>query len=224
MIIIDTREASKSQTIYNSLVKLVGQENVRAENMPVDYRILGFKGEFFIERKAVLDFVGSWQNGRIFEQFNTLSLLQEELKATSLLLIEGSLHLPVKFRRWKKESVMGLLASTVFSWPFKTICVPSQQYTILFLVSLNKLVGKIEKEIHPVEVKPKALTLDEQARRIIESFPDVGPNLALRLLEHFSTPLSVINNVEKWDEVEGIGEKIKEKAIQVLNHKFKRGE
>jgi len=222
MLIMDSREKSTSPTIFNALTKLVGSENIKVENMPVDYRVAGEKGEYYIERKTANDFVNSWKTGRIFEQFETLSVLQEN-GAKSILLIEGSLHIPVKYGKWTKEGVMGLLTSTVCSWSFKTAIVPSMQYTILFLRSLHNMVGKLEKKLHPIEFKPKALTLDEQARRVIEALPNIGPNIADKLLKSFCSIKRVMESVDDWDLVPGVGVKIKEEAKKVLEHKYGGG-
>jgi len=223
MIYIDTREASTSPTIYNSLVKLTDGD-VETRILPIDYLIAGEKGEVFIERKTSTDFVESWRSGRIFDQLDTLSSLQDE-KTRSMLVIEGSLHIPVKYGRWRKEGVMGILASTALAWNIRIVPTPSIQYTILLVRSINNMLGKTVKELHPIEVKPKALTLDEQARRIIESLPDIGPNIAERVLKHFRTPLNALTNCEIWDNViEGIGEKTREKVSRVLKHEYGAGE
>ncbi len=217
MIYVDTREQAKQGKIYNALASLLPNE-VQVRALPVDYWVFGERGEVFIERKTSMDLVMSWRNKRIFDQLDILSSTLERGENTkALLLIEGSLHLPVKYGRWRRESVMGIMSALAIAWDkIRLVTVPSSQYTVLFLKSLNGYLGKTEKEPRPIDYKPRALTREQQVLRVIEAFPSVGPSLSRKILDHFGSLYNFITRSEELDKIEGIGEKIKGEIEAVI--------
>lgn len=67
-----------------------------------------------------------------------------------------------------------------------------------------------------IRQKPKLKTLLDKQIFFLSGIPQVSTVRAKKLLREFEHPFNVIENINEWDEVKGIGEKTVEKAKKVL--------
>jgi Fanconi anemia group M protein len=184
-----------------------------------DYYIPQKDGGIVYERKTVEDLLSSVKDRLFVDQLPKLVNIEG---ITPAIILEGWIGKIRKFR-WHEKSVYGLLKAIAIDWSMPIIPTPDKEGTIIFLMQQSEEAEKEPiKEIRPLNIKPKLLSLDKQARFVIESLPNIGPNLADRLLKHFGTVRNVITSIEslKDGEVEGIGKKTKEDILKVLDHRY----
>jgi Fanconi anemia group M protein len=194
--------------------------NFKIEPLPCgDYYIPQKDGGIVYERKTVEDLLSSVKDRLFVDQLPKLVNIEG---ITPAIILEGWIGKIRKFR-WHEKSVYGLLKAIAIDWSMPIIPTPDKEGTIIFLMQQSEEANKEPiKEIRPLNIKPKLLSLDKQARFVIESLPNIGPNLADRLLKHFGTVRNVITSIEslKDGEVEGIGKKTKEDILKVLDHRY----
>jgi Fanconi anemia group M protein len=184
-----------------------------------DYYIPQKDGGIVYERKTVEDLLSSIKDRLFMDQLPKLVNIEGIAPA---IILEGWIGKIRKFR-WHEKSVYGLLKAIAIDWSMPIIPTPDKEGTIIFLMQQSEEAEKEPiKEIRPLNIKPKLLSLDKQARYIIESLPDVGPTLADRLLKYLKTVKNVINSIDVLSdgEVEGIGKVTKENILKVINHKY----
>ena len=213
-VIVDSNEAVMAPRIVKSL---------QAENVPVKIKNLEagdyFISPFLFERKTSGDFIRSIKDGSLWRQ---LEMMKSAELLTPVLLIEGSFARALKFSKFSVKSLYGALWNVASSWKIQIINTSNFFHTsVLFSVIYKSLsVGK-EKKIYPVKVKPKALTLEEKQRAVVESYPGVGSVLAIKILSHFGSIKSFVNaSREELCQVEGIGEKLSKEIFEVNNLPF----
>lgn len=206
-IIIDSREAR------SKVAKLLRD---RADVL-VDFMEFGdylVHGKYLVERKTVLNFVGSIKTREIWEQLRGIASTDK----TPLLLVEGSLATMEKFTYFSPTAVLGAISAIMFDWRIPVVFTPNAEWSARFLVTLGKRVIEEGKEkITPVDFKPRAETLQEKQRRVIEALPSVGPSRAIALLRKFGSVRNIINaDVHELMTVEGVGEKTAREIHEVV--------
>lgn len=193
-IIIDYRE--KNSLVVSELIGL-GFE-VEYQQMKVgDYLVK----DVIIERKTVKDFLSSMLNRRLMQQL--IELQQYENK---LLLIEGISE--EELYNEKKEginanAVRGFLLSIALKFKVPIIFTKNYEDTTKFISVLAK---KKQTSELPLNVTKKTLNKKQQMRYILESFPNIGPTTAKKLLEKHKT-LKKIFNLSKEKLEEDLGKK-----------------
>lgn len=215
-IVIDSREAVAVPKIVSSLRE--SEVDIRVELLESGDYYIPSTNPVIIERKQVMDLVGSIKSKRMWNELEKMM----RTEARPLLLIEGSLSLIEKFTKWNPKSIVGIINSIVFEWQIPTVTVPSQRWTVIYLIGLAEdLVKEKENKIVPLRVKEKTEKPEDYIRMVVEGLPNVGGQRAIKLLEHFETIRNLANaSPEELTHVEGIGKKIAEKIYETFNSKF----
>ncbi|HEX9341704.1 MAG TPA: ERCC4 domain-containing protein [Thermoplasmata archaeon] len=163
---------------------------------PGDY-VLGPIG---IERKALSDFFNSLVRKRLFEQVQRL----REAYPQPLLILEGDLAEISTFKH--PQSILGALLALEVAERVPVLTTADKEQTALLLSVLWKRQDKGAAE-YGLRHKPKAMTIEQRQRFLIEGLPSVGETLARNLLERFGSVRAVFNaSEEELKRVPKIGE------------------
>jgi ERCC4-type nuclease len=218
MITVDFREASASKNILDGLIKLGVKVEIGRLDAG-DYAISSNETPALVERKEIFNFAGDVASGRLWQQLEKLSSVQDFRKA---VLIEGSPALLQKLgRKWSMGSIYGALNSIWLEWNIPLLFTPSKNHTIILLANLDrKLSG--ERKVEARISKPKTEDYSEVALSMLSQIPYVNTVKAKRILEKFETVKNVVENLDRIEEVEGIGEKISEAIKKTFTTKFQQ--
>lgn len=225
--VVDTNEAAVNRSICRELEK-VGFLAVK-ENHPVgDYMLYGEKKNLIIERKSADDFIKSIADRRLIDQ--CLGLVNVE-NAEPRILLEGSLGEVLSKknprgrryrRRWKPQSIYGMIISVVESWGIPIHIVNHRRDVPMYLWMLQQNISRQKKpQMYPLRMGKAPRSLDARARRIVEGFPKVGPVLADGLLKEFGSLKGVILNADDATKVRLLGPKKRGDMVKIINHKYR---
>jgi len=157
-------------------------------------------GNVAIERKTVSDFISSMLNKRLLIQLEELKQYEKHL-----LIIEGLEEQELynddienknnEKRGLHSNAIRGMLLFTELEANCPIIFSKNYQDTAKFLYLIAR---RQEKDKTPISLhaKKKNLSFQEQKQYILESFPNIGPSTAKKLLEKFKTINKVINASE----------------------------
>lgn len=182
-IIADIHE--KNSLVLSELSKY----QAKFEKKPLkigDYLI----GNIAIERKTTSDLISSMINKRLISQLNQLKKYKQQI-----LIIEGNLQEILDEDSNISKAVRGLLLSIIINHKIPIIFSKNHEDTAKYLVTLAKQQVKYKTPISLHSRIPK--TLKEQKSYILESFPNIGPKKAEKLLKKFKTIKNIINSTEK---------------------------
>ena len=225
-IYIDTREATQSgakggMSIYKELQKFKDL-TIHKENLgqAIDYIVPGLNGvRHAIQRKTCTEMLH--HEGVL----NDCIGMRQLEGAESYLLIEGPLSMIEKFSHMPNYVVIGLVDSILMDYDIKIIPSPNKEWTARWLYQRAKKLGKVKKPdriLSVGEANSPELPLSEQARRVLETFPDMGPKRATALLNHYGTLKYTLDAVDDWaSNVEGIGKKTSESVNKVMRVSYK---
>lgn len=173
---------------------------------PGDY-VLGPIG---IERKTLADFFGSMVRKRLFEQVQRL----RDAYPQPLLILEGDLAEISTFKH--PQAVLGALLALETSERVPVLTTADKDQTALLLSVLWKRQDKAAAE-YGLRHKPKALTMDQRQRFLVEGLPSVGETLARNLLEHFGSVRAVFDaSEEELKKVAKIGDVKSAEIVRLL--------
>jgi len=193
-IIIDIHE--KNSLVYSELIASEEiEKEVRALKVG-DYII----GEMCIERKTFQDFVSSMLSKRIFPQLKNLLSYKKRM-----LIIEGKQGL--SNTSINPNSIRGFILSIINNYEIPVLITENYSDTANYLITLTKQQIKKKQENSLHSRIPK--TLKEQKEYVLESFPNIGPSTAKKLLEKYST-LSKVFSQTKEELEKDIGKKSEE--------------
>jgi ERCC4-type nuclease len=181
-LVIDSNEPEDIQEKLRGL----GVEFEVKKIAPGDY-VLGPIG---IERKTLSDFFNSMVRKRLFEQVLRL----REAYAQPLLILEGDLAEISTFRH--PQSILGAILALETAERVPVLTTADKDQTAIMLGLLWKRQDKEAAE-YGLRHKPKAMTLEQRQRFLIEGLPSVGETLARNLLEHFGSVQAVFNASEE---------------------------
>jgi ERCC4-type nuclease len=153
---------------------------------PGDY-VLGPIG---IERKTLADFFNSLVRKRLFEQVQRL----REAYPQPLLILEGDLSEISTFKH--PQSVLGALLAIETKERVPILTTADKDQTAQLLRILWKGQDKGAPE-YGLRHKPKALSLGQRQRFLVEGLPSIGETLARNLLERFGSVRAVFNATEE---------------------------
>ena len=214
VIFADTREDSE-------LIKYLYKPDVllQIRNLSVGDFVVG--DEIVIERKTTTDFLNSLIDGRLFNQLLDMKINY----ASPLLIIEGRQEDLYAVRNIHKNAVFGTLASIALTYKIPILFTADAKETaeLIYLIAKREQQGK-NKDIK-LRFGKKGLTLAEQQRFIVESFPNVGPTLAKALLKHFKSIKNIANaSVAELTKVPNLGKKKAEQIKKVLEAEYEEAE
>ncbi|AEF95928.1 DEAD/DEAH box helicase [Methanotorris igneus] len=211
---IKVEGAKKIKIIVDVRERHVGR--LLADKAKVEFKVLEV-GDYIIsdrvavERKTAEDFVNSIIDKRLFMQLKDLRKYQKPI-----LIVEGK-----NFFRLHENAIKGAILSIILDFGIPIIFTENIEETVDILIKLAEKEQIKEKRGVYVRYGKTAMSLKEQQRFIVESLPDVGPQLAENLLKHFKTVERVFTAKEdELMEVEGIGEKTAKKIREVLTKEY----
>lgn len=158
-------------------------------------------GRVVVERKAAADLVASIRDRRLFDQAARL----RAGAARPVLILEGD---PLAVRTgMDKRAILGALTwlTTIQGIPLLPSTGPARTAELLVTIARQQQGWRAPTGI----VKPKAPTPHEQQLAVLAALPGVGPVLAARLLDHFSSLRGVLSaDVATLRTIPGVGEAI----------------
>ncbi len=170
---------------------------------PGDY-VLGPIG---VERKALYDFFNSLVRKRLFEQVRRL----REAYPQPLVILEGDLAEISTFKH--PQSILGALLALEVGERVPVLTTADKDQTALLLSILWKRQEKGAAD-YGLRHKPKAMTVEQRQRFLVEGLPSVGETLARNLLERFGSVRGVFNASE--DELKRVSKIGEIKAAEIV--------
>ena len=152
---------------------------------PGDY-VLGPVG---IERKTLTDFFNSLVRKRLFEQVQRL----RDAYPQPLVILEGDLSELSTFKH--PQSFLGALLALEVKEHVPVLTTADKEQTALVLTVLWKSQDKGAPE-YGLRHKPKALSVGQRQRFLVEGLPHIGETLSRNLLEMFGSVRGVFNASE----------------------------
>jgi len=153
-----------------------------------------------VERKTAGDFVQSLLDGRLFNQCRKI----RESGLSGLFIIEGNLDLID--RKISVEAIQGALLSIMVSWQLPVYFSSGKEETanvLMRICNFQKTSGNSARLHYGSGKKCHGSQIF-----FLQSLPNVGPQLALRLLGHFGTIEHIVTaDVIELKSVEGVGKK-----------------
>ena len=203
-VVVDTRE--KNSLVIAELCRL-GAE-IALEQLEIgDYLI----AETIIERKTFQDFISSIFNKRLVEQLANMQKYESRI-----LILEGKDFEELEDTKINPNAIRGMILSISLDFKTPIIFTQDAEDTARFLLVLAKrqLKGKTGFTLH----SRKPASKKEQKQYIIESFPNIGPKNAKKLLKKFKTIKNIINAPEEELERE-IG-KSKAEEFKLIDEEY----
>ncbi|MBR9705568.1 hypothetical protein GOV14_00895 [Candidatus Pacearchaeota archaeon] len=177
----------------NSLVlaNLHESKQIRLDIKPLkigDYLL----GPMIIERKTVRDFIGSMLNKRLVQQLKQMKKYKQQL-----LIIEGTdeSDLYDSEINVNPNAIRGFILSILTNFQTPIIFTQNEQDTAKYLITLARQQLKPSTPFTLHQRIPKKIK--EQKQYILESFPNIGPQTASKLLKKFKTLKDIFNANEK---------------------------
>src|SRR3989344_4447684 len=145
-------------------------------------------GNVAIERKTVSDFISSMLNKRLLIQLEEIKQYEKRL-----LVIEGTEEQELyndddneEKKGLHSNAIRGMLLYISLEASCPIIFSKNYQDTakFLYLIARRQEKNKTPRSLH---AKKKNLNFQEQKQYILESFPNIGPTTAKKLLEKFKT-------------------------------------
>jgi len=182
-IIADIHE--KDSLILAELTEKQNNKEIELIIQPLkigDYLI----GNIIIERKTISDLISSMISKRIIEQLKQMKQYKQQL-----LILEGDLN----DSDFNQNALRGFILSASLNYQIPIIFSKDYKETSDYLILLAKQQLKPKTEISLHSRIPK--TISEQKQYILESFPNIGPITAKKLLKEFKTLSNTINATEE---------------------------
>lgn len=204
-ITVDYREKA------SGLIDLFIREGISVEVKKVPYGDYIISNSITIERKTAKDLLISIIDGRLFSQLSNL----KKYCINPILLIEGN---PYKTDlNFDNMAIKGALISAQAIWYVPVIYSRSKEDT----KDIFMMIGRQDEtytDVIPLRGGYRPKKLKSKQLFILQGLPQVGPMLARRLIERFSSVSKVMNaSIDELTEVEGIGKVSAEKIREVLD-------
>lgn len=210
-IVVDNREPD----IIIALLLELGMDIERRTITPGDYIV---SSECGIERKTINDFINSVFNGRVFDQVSRLLEVYEK----PILILEGDVEEELE-KRDNPRSFWGALLKLQSDMGITVLSTPSILHTSNLLYTLSKRLQKKNKKNITIQHKPRLLTQKDLQIYVVSSLPNIGEEIAERLLNYFGTVREVfLADTSDLIKVEGVGKIKAEKIVNILDFKFRK--
>ncbi|MBT8352015.1 MAG: hypothetical protein KJO26_12390 [Deltaproteobacteria bacterium] len=190
------------------LLRIAGFDIVIKQLPLCDYII---EQSIYIERKTGRDLAISIIDGRLFRQASRM----KQSSSRCLFLIEGSpfdTNIDIS-----KEAIKGALLSLQSIWYIPVIYAADSGQACLIFAILSKQWNNLSQLVELRHgYRPKKLI--NRKLHLIQGLPHVGPLLAQRLLDHFSTVQNIMTATEdELSQIKGIGKVKAQKFRKVLS-------
>jgi len=134
-----------------------------------------------------------------------------------LIIIEGDEDI-YSVRKVHPNAINGMLAAIAIDFGIPIIFTKNFLETVSLLKAIANREQEFEKKDIGVRGERKPLTTKEQQEFIIESFPNVGPNLAKSLLKEFKSVKNIINaEHHELQKVENLGPKKADEIKRIVD-------
>jgi Fanconi anemia group M protein len=162
-------------------------------------------GNTIIERKTFSDFISSMLSKRLFEQLNNMKQYNKRL-----LILEGRDFEKLNYGKINPNSLRGLILSISLEYEIPIIFTMDSKETATYLYLLAKrgIKSSMDLTFHT----QKGQTKKEKIKYIVESFSNIGPKNAEKLLKKFKTIKNIVN-ASKEELYKEIGKKAEEFSI-----------
>ncbi len=198
-VTVDNREKS------SGVPRLLAGKNITLKMAQLSVGDYMINDEIVIERKTKEDFVQSIISGRLFDQ--CARLVKTGMRP--LILIEGNPF--ATGSNISPESVQGAWLSVNLSWQIPIVLSEGKEDTVRLLIMAAKQQIVFQEFIRRKGKKPKKI--QNQQHYFVQSLPGIGPAIAHRLLNYFSTLEKMVEaDCKTLEQVEGIG---RQKAQQL---------
>ncbi len=171
-----------------------------------------------IERKTADDFIKSLVDGRLFNQANRL----QEAFEKPIIIVEGSIF-KTDLGKMKRSSITGALITLIIDMNITVIQTRNEFETAEIIRQIafhDQQRRKISTIIRPS--KPRLSTVEEWQMYILQCFPNIGPKIALRILEELGSIHRFCNaSVSELMRIEGLGEKKASEIYQIIHALYK---
>jgi len=227
MIIVDTREVTKSKVVRH----FSGDFTPKYLEFG-DYLIMGKSQNWLFERKEIGDFLSACSDGRIWSQLRGLKNTENVNVA---LIIEGSwrdvLIMPgyrrrdPRRRKWPVKSVFGIIASILVDWNVPMIFTADAYSTAEFLKSVDSRLNKDGGEWIPRKITFHRPSHSEYhwAANVLMSIRGIGPKKAIRLLDRFKSIFAVITATES-ELIDTLGPKLGSQVYEFIHKEVSKDE
>lgn len=171
-----------------------------------------------IERKTAEDFIKSLLDGRLFDQ---ASRLQETFEKP-IIIIEGNIF-KADLGKMRRSSITGALVTLIIDMNIVVIQTRNEFETaeIIRQIALHDQQKKrVSTIVRPS--KPRLSTVEEWQIYILQCFPNIGPKIALRILEELGSIHRFCNaSLSELMRIEGLGEKKASEIYQIIHALYK---
>ncbi len=201
----------------NRIVKELMELNVSVKTAQLESADYILSGNLAVELKKVPDFVDSLIDGRLLEQMKGL----KQHFAKSILVIEGEEDIYAQ-RKVHPHSIRGMIACIVldFGIPILYTKNPKETASLFAIMARREQEKGADVSLH--ERKPH--TVEELQEYFISSLPNVGYKTAKVLLLKFGSITKLVNaSKEELMQVEGIGEKMAGRLVELFGKEYGRG-
>jgi len=222
MIIVDVHEPEELKKIADDV-----------RDLGFDYWIIGENRQYFIERKTLIDMLGSLRGKagsgkvkeRFVEQLNRIKILAEEERmrgeeAYAILILEGNQfkRYNAKFAKMTRQQWFGIQAK-VAEFGIGLIRTWSINETKIALSVLNKRAGKEVRELPSLAVDKSLRDTKVEAVHVLMAISGIGEKTATRLLNRFGSVERVLMASE--DELMNVvSEKIAKHIKEVVRYRY----
>jgi DNA excision repair protein ERCC-4 len=172
--------------------------SVRSDRLTLgDYLI---NGRLLVERKTIADLVASIKDGRLFSQACRLA----DSEYLTMVLLEGTGN-DLANTRMRREAIQGALITVTLFLGIPVLRSMSPEESARLMLYAAKQDRAIAQDLLPRHGRRAKGKRAVQAR-ILQGLPQVGPERAKRLLDHFgSVERTFTAEAEQLQEVDGIG-------------------
>lgn len=207
-VIMDRRESD----IFKKLLESLGVEVIKRQIQVGDFIV---SERTVVERKTRKDLENSIIDGRLFKQLKNLFEFFERV----VVIVEG--RKADHIERINKKALLGACASIIGDYGASVVFTESYEETVEIIYALAKHEQKAMNRPVYVKGKRKVLSIEEEQKAIVESFPGIGPQTAVMLLKHFGTVRNIVNaSAEELMEVKNVGKKKAQIIRKILDRTF----
>jgi len=179
-------------------VKKEGAFTKPNQNLPFDYLIIYKNIRIGVERKTSPDFVQSIEDGRLWEQLYSMSLLTP----ISFLVVIGNISMALIERKFPRSAYIGaLISATIKTAPegyMGHISIINLDTEYDFKEFMRLLCKKVcEEDFVRLPIKPvRKIDLKSLQIQTLATLPGVGEKYATKLLEKFGNIYRVVTASE----------------------------
>ncbi len=209
MIIVDSREP-------NNIIKALRQKKLDVKEEFIEVGDYLLDNGYAIERKDK-DLVQSIMSNRLYEQLNNLCQYEHPVLCITLDNLWKTFYF--SRGRYIHRSYLGTLITLTTRYPkLKVMFLQDEEEFISYIASLDKKIHEEGKSTRPAPQMRKAKSIKMRKENSLTAIEGVSVGKAKKLLNHFGSIRNIaIANLTDLEEVDGIGKKLAEKIMEVLN-------